>query len=331
MTVEQRPSSPAITVIICTRNRAASLERALLSATRLRIPHGLAWELMIVDNGSTDSTRAVVASFADRLPVRHVVEPAAGLSNARNRGVAEALGALICWTDDDVELDPEWLAAYHAAAAAFPDAAFFAGNVTPVLESPTPTWYARIAGEPGLQSLMASRRFETPRPLSLAGGLLPYGANFAVRTSYQRQQRFDPMLGVSPDHRRSGEETALILAIIAAGGVGWSVPDSNVSHHIPTSRQTRSYIWSYYRAIGETWALLADRHADPNFLGPPLKGGRRIFGVPVWVGRQAVAAMCKAALYRSLRRDREWLSSTRRAAYFVGAAMFLAKPRAPVP
>lgn len=316
-----------ISAIICTRNRAASLDRALTSATRLRIPPGLAWELIVVDNGSSDTTPAVVASFADRLPIRHVLESVAGLSNARNRGVAEAQGALICWTDDDVELDAEWLTAYRDAARAYPDAAFFAGNVTPVLEGPTPAWFASIAAEPGLQSLMASRSFEASVPLSLAGGLLPYGANFAVRAAEQRRHHFDPALGVSPTHRRSGEETAMILAIIADGGTGWSVPGSRVRHMIPASRQTRDYIWSYYRAIGETWALLADRQANPNFLGPPIERRRELFGVPLWVGRSAAVSLCKSALYRGLGREPEWLRTTRSAAYFWGAAAYLSRPR----
>lgn len=321
-----------ISAIICTRNRAASLDRALTSATRLRVPPGLAWELIVVDNGSSDTTAAVVASFADRLPIRHVFEPVAGLSNARNRGVAEAQGALICWTDDDVELDPEWLAAYRDAAAAFPDAAFFAGNVTPVLEGPTPAWFASIADEPEMRHLLAARCFDAvPIPLSLQGGLLPYGANFAVRSAAQRQHSYDPALGVSPKHRRSGEETHLILAIIASGGSGWSVPASKVRHMIPAARQTRHYVWSYYRAIGETWALLSERRAEPNFMGRPIESRRRIFGMPVWVGRIAALSWCRSAIDRGLGREAAWLRNTCRAAYHWGAAAYMIDQRHEAP
>lgn len=313
-----------ITAIICTRNRAASLERALQSATRLRVPPGLSWELLIVDNGSSDATPAVVAAFADRLPLRHVFEPVAGLSHARNRGVDEARGALICWTDDDVELDPEWLAAYNAAIRDFPDAAFFAGNVTPVLEGPTPAWFARIADAPELQGLMAVRNFDaTPMPLSFKGGLLPYGANFAVRAAEQKQHLYDPALGVSPQQRRSGEEVQLILAIVASGGAGWSVPASNVRHIIPASRQTRGYIWYYYCALGETWALLSERQAEPNFMGRPIESRRRVFGMPVWVGRTAALSWCRSAIARCLGREAAWLRNNCHAARHWGAAAYL--------
>jgi hypothetical protein len=77
-----------ITVIICTRNRAPQLRQALESAARLRVPDDLKWELVVVDNGSSDGTAEVAASFKSRLPVRVIREETPGLSNARNRGVA---------------------------------------------------------------------------------------------------------------------------------------------------------------------------------------------------------------------------------------------------
>lgn len=312
-----------ITAIICTRNRAASLDRALQSAARLRIPTGLRWELLIIDNGSSDGTPAVVAAFADRLPVRHVFEPEAGLSNARNRGVAEARGALICWTDDDVELDPEWLAAYNDAALKFPDAAFFGGNITPSLEAPTPEWFALIVREPEMQNLLAARHFgRIPVPLAMRGGLMPFGANFAVRSAEQKRYLYDPSLGVSPLHRRLGEETQMILSISADGGTGWSVPASNVKHIIPATRQNRSYIWSYYRAVGETWALLSGRSSEMA-----IESKHRLFGIPLWVGRVAALHWWHSVIARVKGRDVEWLRNISISARHWGAAAYLMRNR----
>ena len=90
-----------ISVVLCTRNRAEQLRSTLESATRMRIPDGLAWEFVLVDNGSTDHTADVVADFEGRLPIRRVVETTPGLSNARNCGVAAARGDHNSWTDDD--------------------------------------------------------------------------------------------------------------------------------------------------------------------------------------------------------------------------------------
>src|SRR5579864_5913338 len=123
------PTDPEISVIICTRDRAAQLASVLATACALKVPEGLSWELCVVDNGSSDSTPQVVREFSETLPIRYIREDVPGLSNARNRGVDEARGRYICWTDDDVEIDPEWLSAYAEAFRRHPDAAVFGGRI----------------------------------------------------------------------------------------------------------------------------------------------------------------------------------------------------------
>jgi glycosyltransferase involved in cell wall biosynthesis len=248
---------PDITMIICTRNRAAQLSNVLDTATQLRVPTGLKWEFLVVDNGSTDATDRVVASYQDRLPLRLVREERAGLSNARNKGVAEAAGRYICWTDDDVELDPEWLAGYWAAFQRHPDVAVFGGPIIPVLEAPTSKWFAELSGEWPVKILLAKRDFgEEPCPLDLPKGIIPFGANFAIRTGEQRKVLYEPGLGVSPNHRRIGEEAEVIFRVMASGAQGWWTPEAKVRHMISTQRQTWDYIYDYSAAYGETLAYL---------------------------------------------------------------------------
>jgi glycosyltransferase involved in cell wall biosynthesis len=83
--------------------------------TRLRIPRGAEWEILVVNNNCNDNTDEVIASFANRLPVQRVFEATPGHSHARNRAVTEAAGDLIVWTDDDVLVDPNWLTGYAEA------------------------------------------------------------------------------------------------------------------------------------------------------------------------------------------------------------------------
>ncbi len=97
-------------ILICTRNRAASLQRTLESLTALRIAAATTWEVIVVDNASTDGTPAVIAAFAGRLPIRRVVEPIAGLSRARNMAVRHASGGVLLFTDDDCLVAPDWVA-----------------------------------------------------------------------------------------------------------------------------------------------------------------------------------------------------------------------------
>ena len=242
-----------LSVVVCTRDRASSLHQFLLSATLLKIPK-IDWELLIVDNGSTDNTSDVVASFADRLPIRRLWQPVPGLSNARNLGMVHAAGKYIVWTDDDMLLESNWLAAYWEAFMRWPEAAVFGGKVTPLVTEPTPVWFRSAI--PDLSLLLAARDFgDNPAPLSVEEDRLPFGANFAIRGDIQRLYPFDPALGVAPGRRRGGEETAVIDAILRAGMSGWWVPGAAVAHVISTDRQTTEYISRYYGGMGELHAF----------------------------------------------------------------------------
>jgi glycosyltransferase involved in cell wall biosynthesis len=262
---------PEITIVICTRDRAAQLASVLSSACRFSVPGGLVWEVCIVDNGSSDNTREVVEGFADRLPIRYIREDVAGLSNARNRGVAEARGRYICWTDDDVELDEGWLAAYASAFQRHPEAVVFGGRILPKLEAPSPRWFAAVADRWPLSPLLAARDFgDEVSPLSLEDGRVPWGANFAVRAAEQRALRYDPKLGVSPTQRRLGEESEIVFKLLRDGGSGWWVPDAKVRHIIPIRRQRRAYIYEYFFAMGETFAYLETVAPGANHMRPAL-------------------------------------------------------------
>src|SRR5208283_1040221 len=98
-----------ISLAICTFNRAESLDRTLAHLDTLRIPEGLEWELLVVNNGCTDHTDEVIARHQKRLPLRRLFEPKRGLSPARNLAIDSARGGFIFWTDDDALPHPDWL------------------------------------------------------------------------------------------------------------------------------------------------------------------------------------------------------------------------------
>lgn len=97
------------TAAICTWNRAPLLDRALTEMTRLSIPAGIEWELVIVDNNCSDETPEVIARHAEQLPLERLSEPVQGLSHARNRAIRAARGDIVLWTDDDALVDLGWL------------------------------------------------------------------------------------------------------------------------------------------------------------------------------------------------------------------------------
>lgn len=308
-----------LTVIMCTRNRAEQLRRVLESAVAMRVPEGLAWEFLLVDNGSTDHTAEVVQSFDGRLPIRRIVEPTPGLSNARNAGVAAARGDYILWTDDDVVIDPGWLQAYADAFAAYPEAAVFGGVIEPVYEEEPPAWFRE--NEDLLATVVAKRDMGPDRHVMPdTPGMIPYGANYALRTAEQKRFSYNPDLGVSPSHKRLGEETLVIEAIIKAGGIAVWVPEARVRHLIPAKRLTMDYVRSYSESAGETWAYLSDNGGSAIMGAPVPPGGRRILGAPVWIIRKMIDGQVRLWLKREP--TREHIRRTREVARLRGAIRY---------
>jgi len=126
---------PAISVVVCTRDRARRLSACLRHLAHARSACGHASEIIIVDNGSRDETRDVVRAHAEARPVRYVLEAQPGLSMARNRGIAAARGALVAFTDDDCNVDRDWMQAVIDAFASRPELAILGGMVAPAGDS----------------------------------------------------------------------------------------------------------------------------------------------------------------------------------------------------
>lgn len=120
---ERRRPEPLVSVAVTTRNRAESLERALRALGELTYPR---YEVIVVDNGSTDAT----ARVAERFPVRYVVSPVSdGISGARQRGVEAARGEIVAMCDDDCVPRPDWLEAYVERFLAEDELGLLGGHV----------------------------------------------------------------------------------------------------------------------------------------------------------------------------------------------------------
>jgi hypothetical protein len=245
--------------------------------------------------------------------------------------VAEAGGRYICWTDDDVVLDSGWLAAYWAAFKRHPDAAIFAGRIEPILQAPTPPWFEKLRREWPVSIVLAARDFgEEPCKLDFPTGVIPFGANFAIKTSEQRKVAYEPGLGVSPNHRRVGEEAEAIFRLMSRGAVGWWVPAAKVGHIITTRRQSWDYIYDYAQSHGETLAYMEQAWPGAHHLASS-RDRSRISAAPA-------ALWLRAALYRTASRVARWGGSDRRAAQllataglFAGANRFASRARNSTP
>ena len=271
--------SPLFSVVICTRNRPASLERTLHSlAASARCLEGGRYEVLIVDNGDALDAEGLATRFAAHLPLRVVREPQPGLSVARNTGATEALGEWILWTDDDVSVDPAWLAAYDEAFAQYPEASVMGGPIVPRFEGTPPAWL--VAGLAHVRTAFAARDADDIEAVFRADDAIPWGANFATRRAAVRRFPFDADLGRHPERPTGGgEESAVIREILAAGGTGRWLPHAPVLHHIDPARQTPAYLRAYYAELGYRHALAsASASGRPHALGRSAMALYRAFG-----------------------------------------------------
>jgi glycosyltransferase involved in cell wall biosynthesis len=238
-------------VAICTWNRAALLQRTLESLCQLRLPAGWHWQVVLVDNNSTDETPQVIRDLTSRLPLRSVQEPRQGHSAARNRAVESCDGDVIVWTDDDVEVDPRWLIEYGTTIDRTPEASFWGGPIRPKFLASRPSWLVKNWGV--CQGCFAARELGD-EAIELTADRLPYGANFAVRTPILRRFPFDEKLGRKGDKLIGDDEVDVLQRIIGAGHRGYWVPGAAVHHLIPPERMTLDYVRRYF--VGQGYRLV---------------------------------------------------------------------------
>jgi glycosyltransferase involved in cell wall biosynthesis len=306
-----------LTVAICTWNRSALLRQTLEQLRALRVPPGIHWELLVVNNNCTDDTSAVLAEFSGSLPLVELKESRTGLSHARNCAIEAARGEYLLWTDDDVLVEPDWLMAYVDAIRCWPEAVYFGGAIAPLFATEPPAWILRSLDL--LEGTFAIRDFG-PETRPLRPGELPFGANMVFRAKVLRQTRFDGRLGRQGRVLLHGDETQLLRALQASGQLGIWVGKARVRHHIPAQRLTLAYLWKFFQGSGRTFVRQGDN--------PP---GRAWGGVPRWAVRQGVTAAARAVLFSPFR-SRPWVAAIRDTAKALGTiqearAQFLARRR----
>lgn len=220
-----------LTVLIATYNGAATLPKVLQAYCALQTPPG-GWRMIVIDNGSTDGTGALLASFAARLPLTCLREPRGGKNAALNTGVAAALddtqAGLLVFSDDDATPDADWLVQLSACADTQPDYAMFGGAIVPDWAEPPPAWVLRIVPLGLTYALTAPDLPQGP----VFPGLL-WGPNMALRRSiFEAGFRFDDSVGPNGGAYAMGSETLMTRRLFAAGYRSWFCPAARVAHRI---------------------------------------------------------------------------------------------------
>jgi GT2 family glycosyltransferase len=265
-------------VIVCTYNRAASLQDTLAALAAQEAAPGLEWEVLVVDNNSRDDTRRVVEAAQRTWPrLRYVFEAAQGLSHARNRGIAESTGEILLFTDDDVLPEPDWLATTLAGLARH-QADACGGYIAPIWESPPPAWLTeRFYG------FLAVRTDRTDDYPITGPEQAPFGANMAVRRRvFDQVGGFDTSRGRKGKVLASGEDGELFERILRAGFKAVFLGSSKVHHKVESFRLTKRYF--------RRWRFQTSRNIAQS---RGVSGQRRLFNIPVYVFPQFLRAVAR--------------------------------------
>ena len=232
---------PQVTIVVCTFNRADPLREAVASLRALQTGGRFTYEVLIVDNASTDHTPQVAAdlSAAAGAPVRRIVESRKGVASARNRGVREARGEWIAFFDDDQLADPRWLAELLDLAE------------RKSLRCTGGAVHLRLPGGcrrdlAGMCRVLLGETRGMPREMPYNRRQAPGAGNLLLhKTVFDEVGLFDESL------TSGGEDTDLFRRIRAARIDAWYTPAAIVHHIIPAQRlESRQLRWTALRIGG---------------------------------------------------------------------------------
>ena len=308
----------ACTVIVSTRNRAHFLADCLasLSAQRCSVPY----EIVVVDNGSTDSTPQVLEEWRGKEPrLRTAREDRVGVSRGKNAGIRMARGSLLLFTDDDVRADPRWIQSYKDLFSRIEaDLVLAGGPIEPIAEDlgTWPNWFHPDALiDLGLWTYPEERRLEASEYV--------FGANMAAPADlFRRFGPWDENLGPMGDDRTAHEDTELQDRVRPAGVPVWFCPAAIVQHRVsPEHASARSVISrAFARGRNDFWKEGLRRYGDEASV-PKQPALSAALSLGARLAREAV----RIAAFRASRDPRSF-NRARLAAWRTGWAMETLRP-----
>jgi len=272
------------TVIICTYNRSHNLPSCLAALAAQEGLAGIEWEVLVVDNNSSDNTPATVERLARELPitVRYAREAQQGLNHARNHGVLNSQSKHFTFVDDDIRVSSGWLAALCQAFDRS-DADAVGGRIHLDPEIELPSWIvpgSEIAGFLGYQDF-------GDQPFRMDGkSRYPFGGNMSFhRRVVDKVGLFDPKLGRKGEGRKRGElfkgaETDYFHRLAGTGDARiFYEPRAIVYHRVlPHQLRQRYFLMVHYNAGFQK--AYSDARAFP----------RRVLGIPLFLYPQLTRA-----------------------------------------
>lgn len=278
-----------LTVLLCTYNRSALLERSLASVLVCQVPAGVRWEVLVVDNNSKDQTRDVVTGLIRQHPdrLRYLFEGQQGKSFALNSGIQDARGRIIAFVDDDVTVDSLWLWALTKELLA-DSCAGAGGKVVPMWTSEPPSWLP-LTEPHGLAPLAAFDLGNAPGRLKEP----PFGTNMAFQKQvFAKHGTFRTDLGPRPGSEIRSEDTEFGQRLIDSGERLHYAADAIVYHPVPDERLTKQYFLRWWFDKGR---------ADVREEAVPVRDGFKVAGVPLALFRHGLGSFAHWTLARDPR------------------------------
>jgi glycosyltransferase involved in cell wall biosynthesis len=256
-----------ITAIVCTYNRAEYLRRAVKSLVNQTLPPDQ-YEIIVVDNASTDATADVIREFSHAPQLRSIYEPIPGLSKARNTGWQNAAAEYVAYLDDDAVAAPDWLEKYVEVFGRLKPGSV-GGKCEPIWEAPQPEWLA----DQMLTSLSVYDwsagvyGVEASQPMTLTEEQWVSGCNVAYPVAVLRELGgFREDLGRKGGKLLSGEETFIRRQLDARGYATMYHPGIVVGHHISPHRLNKRWFRRHAYGTGITAAVMQRMEAPISLL-----------------------------------------------------------------
>ncbi|NEQ04736.1 MAG: glycosyltransferase family 2 protein [Moorea sp. SIO4E2] len=263
-------SEPLISAIICTHNREQYLGAAIDSVLQQDFAD---YEVIVVDNASSDRTRNIVDQRLDNSRLNYVYEPVLGLSVARNTGAATARAAILAYLDDDAVATPRWLKTIYEAYQSNEKLAIAGGKVTLLWPDgiTSPSWLSPdLAGNLGAYDLGDSLiQIQNP-------GLTPRGLNYSIRRTFlEKIGGFDVNLGRVGKNLLSNEELHMTELALQDGWQVAYLPDALVAHNVAPERINKRWFLNrgWWQGISECYREQLVGRAGTGQL---LRGGERM-------------------------------------------------------
>ncbi|MDO9047799.1 MAG: glycosyltransferase [Methylobacter sp.] len=259
-----------ITVLFATHNGEKTLPIMLDAFCRLEIPED-GWEIIVVDNASSDQSANIIKSYSDKLPINYLYEQKPGKNNALNLGLSYAKGDLIVFTDDDIIPQQDWLVQLVKCAHNHLDYSVFGGVIKPYWPREPEDWILNHVPLGVTYALTEDGRVEG----EIFPGLV-WGANMSIRrTVFDSGYYFDDTVGPNGKNYVMGSETEFTIRLGKAGYKSWFCKSAVVQHIIRDNQLEPEWIVNRAYRFGRNMYRQEYKYFDSKI---PF-----LFGIPRWM------------------------------------------------